>query len=298
VKRVGFDGIRADAIKHVDGSWMTELRQQLAAQVHATQSPRERFYMVGETYDFGNQGFIKSFIDPATKLDGQFDFPLRLKLLQAAVRGAEPLSNLKGFMDGNDNYYGANAVMSTWIGNHDLGRIIHQAERPPRWGEYDNGANCAWSGPGAVGSIEPYERVAVAMGVLFTSRGAPLVYYGDEIGLAGCGDPDNRRVMPWTGLNAHQQWLRGRIEALGAIRAAHPALRRGTRSTVSVGNDTWLYSMHSPEETVWVAINRGDSSATLSGLPNQALDELVEGTSVSGGSVTVPARQVRVYVVR
>ncbi|MFZ5443084.1 MAG: alpha-amylase family glycosyl hydrolase [Myxococcota bacterium] len=290
VKRVGFDGIRADAIKHVDGSWLPALRQALAAQVHATQSPRQRFYMVGETYDFGNQGYLRSFIDPATKLDGQFDFPLRRVLLQATVRGAEPLSNLKGFMDGNDGFYGADAVMSTWIGNHDLGRIIHMGERPARWGEYDNGSNCAWSGPAVVGSREPYERVAVAFAVLFTSRGAPLVYYGDEIGLPGCGDPDNRRVMQWTGLSADQQSLRTRLQKLGAARAAHPALRRGTRSTINVGNDTWLYAMQGGGETVYVALNRGDFAATLSGLPSVAFDELLDGASLSGPSVQVPAR--------
>jgi glycosidase len=298
VKRVGFDGLRADAIKHIDASWMTELRAQLATQVHATQSPRQRFYMVGETYDFGNQGYLKSFIDPATKLDGQFDFPLRLKLLQAAVRGAEPLSNLKGFMDGNDGFYGANAVMSTWIGNHDLGRVIHQAERPPRWGEYDNGGNCAWSGPSVVSGREPYERLAVAFGVLYTSRGAPLLYYGDEVGLPGCGDPDNRRPMQWSNLSADQQWLKARLQKLGTLRAAHVALRRGARTTLNVGNDTWLYSMSGGGETLYVAINRGDASATLSGLPAVALDELVEGTSTSGPSVTLPARQVRIFQVK
>ena len=30
-----------------------------------------------------------------------------------------------------------------------------------------------------------------------TNPGIPLIYYGDEIGLAGGGDPDNRRMMPW-----------------------------------------------------------------------------------------------------
>ena len=297
VKRVGFDGIRADAIKHVDPSWMTDLRTALDTQVLAAQSPRQRFYMVGETYDFGNQGYIKSFIDPATKLDGQFDFPLRLNLLQAAVRGAMPLSSLKAFMDGNDSFYGSNAVMSTWIGNHDLGRVIHQAERPPRWGEYDNGSNCAWSGPGVVSGRAPYERVANAYAVLLTNRGAPLIYYGDEIGMPGCGDPDNRRLMQWTGLSADQQWLQARVAALGTVRAAHPALRHGNRTTLAVGNDTWLYSMTSPEETLYVAINVSDSPASVTGLPSGALDELVEGTSVTGPSANVPARQARIFKV-
>jgi glycosidase len=298
VKRIGFDGIRADAIKHIDGSWLTELRQKLETEVHAGQNPRQRFYMVGETYDFGNRDFLKSFIDTRTKLDGQFDFPLRRILLQATVRGEEPMSNLKNFMDSNDSFYGTDAVMSTWIGNHDIGRIIHWAERPTRWGEYDNGVTCAWSGPAVVSSREPYERVAVSFGVLYTNRGAPLLYYGDEVGLPGCGDPDNRRTMPWNGLNTHQEWLKARIQRLGKIREEHPALRRGTRTTVSVGNDTWLYLMSSPGDAVYVAINRGDTSAMLNGLPMSPMNELVENVMTTGGSITVPARQVRILVAR
>ena len=96
--------------------------------------------------------------------------------------------------------------------------------------------------------------------------------------------------MPWAGLSADQLWLKTRLQKLGTQRALHPALRHGTRNTLNVGNDTWLYAMQSTEETVYVALNRGDSSATLSGLPSVAFDELLDGSSLTGPSVTVPAR--------
>ena len=41
--------------------------------------------------------------------------------------------------------------------------------------------------------------------MLLTNKGAPLIYYGDEIGLPGAGDPDNRRMMQFSGLSADQQ---------------------------------------------------------------------------------------------
>ena len=50
--------LRADAIKHVETSWMNDLRTALNTQVLAQQNPKQRFYMVGETYDFGNTAFI------------------------------------------------------------------------------------------------------------------------------------------------------------------------------------------------------------------------------------------------
>lgn len=40
-----------------------------------------------------------------------------------------------------------------------------------------------------------WSKQANAFAVLFTTKGAPLLYYGDEVGLPGAGDPDNRRMM-------------------------------------------------------------------------------------------------------
>src|SRR5439155_21876910 len=128
-----------------------------------------------------------------------------------------------------------------------------------------------------------------------TNKGAPLVYYGDEIGLPGAGDPDNRRMMQWSGLTADQSWLYARIKARTAIRAAHPALRRGHRTTVNVDADSWVYSMSvatggaNGVDTVYVAINRGDTDRVVNGVP-AGLTELVTGAAASG-AMTVPARQ-------
>ena len=52
--------------------WFSDLRARIDAEV-AWDQP---FYMVGETFD-GNRDLIKSYVDPNTLLNGQFDFPLR-----------------------------------------------------------------------------------------------------------------------------------------------------------------------------------------------------------------------------
>ena len=129
-----------------------------------------------------------------------------------------------------------------------------------------------------------------------TNRGAPLVYYGDEIGLPGAGDPDNRRPMQWTSYSANQTYLRDRLKRLGEIRARHPALRRGRRATINSDSDSWLFKQEiAGQDTVYVAINRGDSSKQLNGLPSGPLNEEITSTNANGPSVTVPARQVRIF---
>ena len=121
-----------------------------------------------------------------------------------------------------------------------------------------------------------------------------MLYYGDEIGLPGAGDPDNRRFMQWNGLTADQQWLRSRVAALGQLRKTHSALRRGKRAIVSATDDTFVYSMSDGTETIYIAINRGDVDQTVSGLPSQSWADLLNQSSVSGPSVLVPARSSRV----
>jgi glycosidase len=322
----GNDAFRLDAIKQVDPSWLAALRPAVTSQILANEMPQQRFYMVGETYDFQNRGLIASMIDPNTKLDGQFDFPLRIRLVEALLmrstqnlltpddlnwsRNAPPgMTGLSHFMDSNDTFYPTDAVMSTFIGNHDLPRSIHYAEQTvPQWLANDSPSNpSAADGKSNAWSNEPvletdpntYERMANAFAVILTNKGAPLIYYGDEIGQPGAGDPDNRRMMQWSGYSAAQQGLSARVKALTAIRAAHPAMRRGTRTTLDVTEDLWVYSLATlpgdpTPDTVYVAINRSDNDLTTTALPS-GLTEQITMTPEGSSPVTIPARQTRIF---
>jgi glycosidase len=297
-KEFGIDGYRLDAIKHVPMTWLTELRTAVSSNF---QTPTGgRFYLVGETYDYDSQQTLKDFVDPSTKLDGQFDFPLRKRLCDAVFARSMSLDSLFSWWNGNDSFYGAGALMSTWIGNHDIPRAIHFAS-----GQITDCYQGSWVGnswdPGAYAQpseAAPYERLALAFGLLMTNRGVPLIYYGDEIGLAGGGDPDNRRMMPWGALGTHQEWLRSRVTRLAAIRASSVALRRGWRVTVTSGADTFAYKLTGcgPSEEVFVFANRGDGEAQVSGLPAGSYTELLTETPQTGGAaVSVPARGMKIF---
>jgi glycosidase len=217
------------------------------------------------------------------------------------------MKGLAGFMDYNDAFYPPDAVMSTFIGNHDLPRSIHYAEQTlASWlGGNDqaalttNGQGNAWTGePTTETDPNTYERLANAFAVLLTNKGAPLIYYGDEIGLPGAGDPDNRRMMPWSGLSKAQQGLHDRIAKLTAIRAGHPSMRRGTRTTLFADEDLWVFSETTTDakgavDTAYVGINRNDTDRTTTSVPSGLPELVVGGTST--GSDTIPARETRIY---
>ena len=285
-KRVGADGFRLDAVKHIEDSWLLDLRARLDGEVEWDQI----FYLVGETFT-GERDLIKYYVRPDTMLDGQFDFPLRANILATVLRRAGSMQDLAGFLASNDTYYGAGAVMSTFIGNHDVPRVIGFAEDQPLYGsDWDDGKARAWSNrPGLPTSSRPFERLAVAYTLLFTSPGVPLIYYGDEVGLPGGGDPDNRRFMPWSGLSVDQTNLRTALSKLTRVRRDHAALRRGTRTILGSSPHTLVYEMQSPGDDVYVALNRDDTSQAAGGLPPGDYDDLVGGGTVHA-PLSIPPR--------
>jgi glycosidase len=275
-KELGIDGFRLDAVKQVETVWFTDTRARANAEVAWDQ----KFYMVGETFD-GNRDLIKSYVDPNTMLDGQFDFPLRGAVLGTLLHRSGAMSDLSGFVASNDTYYGPGSVMSTFLGNHDVPRAIEHALDTPMFDPWDGGKSDAWSNqPSLPASSNPFQRLAVAYTFLFTSPGIPMIYYGDEYGMPGAGDPDNRRFMQWSNYSQDQTHLHDQLAALGKMRAAHASVRRGTRTTLGVTNDTWTYKMSTAGDTVYVALNRGDA-AQDSGLPAGSYVDLLSGAQVS-----------------
>ncbi len=302
VDRLDVDGFRLDAVKHIEDQWLVDLRARVRAEIEPRKN--EHFYMVGETFT-GDRDLINAYVDPCAKLDGQFDFPWRMEVTTKLVMRQGTMNDLEGFLAYNENFYaGGRAVMSTFLGNHDIPRVVHLAQNTPQWGSaWDGGGGQAWLATPlpAPADAAPYERLGVAFTLLLTTKGAPLIYYGDEFGLAGAGDPDNRRLLFGpdgsfaTAPNAAQLALDAHVKKLTALRAQHPAMRRGVRAAVSASTDTLVYSMQSAADgdTVYVALNRSDAPQGAANLPPGAYVDLLSGAdvSVAGGSApSVPAR--------
>ena len=298
-REFGIDGYRLDAIKHQPLEWLQDLRARLNAEV---QEPAGgRFYLVGETFAYDDQALLKRFVNPDTLLDGQFDFPFKARLCEALFTPGGRMDAFSGWLAGNDSYYGPGALMTTWIGNHDIPRAIHFASR-----EIGNCREGSFPGNGWTPNYRQpndaaaYERLGLAFAVMFTNPGIPLIYYGDEIGLAGGGDPDNRRVMPWDDarLNPGQRSLRALVSALGQLRAENKVLSRGRRVPLHADQDTWVYRMtgcgaDAPDLTV--AINRADAAREVPIPAGDYDDALAPASGVAGGGrLQMAPRSVRI----
>ena len=288
------DAFRIDAAKHMDHVIMRTLSMRVREELEA--GGGAPFYLVGETYTFtdGHDLIMRYVAD--YELDGQFDFPLYYGIRDAFCGGMS-LRSLEGMVATGEAAYGE-ALMSPFLGNHDVSRFATACagnDRGP-WGETPD---LMAAGGSTVTEQRLIDRASMAFAFLLTQPGAPLVYYGDEIGLAGSGDPDNRRLMTFAPyLSANQAELLERVGRIGRARAGSTALRRGSRRELWVDDDFYVYVRDAGGgDAALVALNRSGSprSETVTvpaahGLAGRTLEDVARpGRSVTvvGGSATV-----------
>jgi glycosidase len=92
------------------------------------------------------------------------------------------------------------------------------------------------------------------------------VYYGDEIGLYGAGDPDNRRTMPWD----ETEWdtdLREWYKRIMNLRRTSPALRRGGFQLLVAEGGLVVFQRQSVEQRLIVAGYRGPDDLSEVSVP-------------------------------
>jgi neopullulanase len=129
------------------------------------------------------------------------------------------------------------AVQLNLLGSHDMPRILTIAD-----GDLD--------------------AVRLATLVQLTLPGAPCIYYGDEIGMAGAHDPYCRGAFP-TDEAAWNHELRSYVRGLVRLRHEHPVLRGGSFARAGVHGHAAAYARSSDTETLVVAINAGEEATTL-----------------------------------
>lgn len=98
--------------------------------------------------------------------------------------------------------------------------------------------------------------VRLAVVLLMTFPGVPCIYYGDEVGLEGGTDPDNRRCMPWDE-SAWDHDLRQHYQRLIHLRRTAPALRQGGFQIVYAQGGLLVYQRQSPDQRLLVIGYRG-----------------------------------------
>ncbi len=261
IRRFDLDGFRHDAVKHVPRRFWKRLTEKLREGPAAERS----LYQIGET--FGSDELIASYVGPGV-LDAQFNFNLFHPVRRLFLDEGAPFGRLGLLLERNLEYYGRNHLMGNLMDSHDKARYMAFADGDLVL-DVDNTAERAWRDAPAVSSSSSYDAVELYLCYMLTIPGIPFLYYGDEIGMTGAGDPDNRRMMRFgPQLTADEGKLLRRVRELVGMRRERPELRRGDFLLLHEGEDTvaWLRSAEDGAGKLsrsLVALNRGRSPRSV-----------------------------------
>jgi hypothetical protein len=278
-----------DATKQVMSNVCVDLRSKLSAAV-STNLP---FYMVGEALG-GVVDFVMDCVG-SDKLDGSFNDPLHDSIVDSFLHGNGTMWDFDNAVQYDEatwtgKYSGA--LMGHFFGSHDVPRAISLAA----------GSNTGdpWNNPPPVHETNPsaFSRLGLAQAFLLTYNSLPILWMGDEFGMPGAIDPDNRRMMRFgSDLSSNEQAALTTLQKLGKARAAHSALRRGTRTRLWVDGTFYAYGRVDGSDIVVAAFNLdGANPATRTmqvdniGLSNgTALVDVLSGTgaTVAANNLTI-----------
>ena len=222
IEEYDFDGFRHDATKHIPLNFWRTLNKKVKL---VSQKKGKYIYQIGETY--GSHNLIKSYINSGM-LDAQFDFNLYDNALPVFAKNTEDMRRLGDALKNSLANYGSHHLMGNITGNQDKPRFISYAdgtldfETP--WIEYKR---IGWTQDIKVQDTLAYKKLALFHAFNMTIPGIPIIYYGDEYGLPGAGDPDNRRMMQFKNLQTREESLRQEIKKLIDIRLSNMALIYG-----------------------------------------------------------------------
>lgn len=246
VQNYNLDGFRHDATKHIQKAFWRALTSKIKAEV--SKQGKDPLFQIGETY--GNPELISSYMDSG-QLDSQFDFNLYDAAVDAFAKEGSGYENLSRVLNESLDWYGSHHLMGNITGNQDRARFISYADGSVDFAEDPKLAG--WTreinNNGDIG----FYRLERLMAFLMTAPGIPCIFYGDEIGMPGANDPDNRRMMVFENLDSSQQSMLNATKKLINLRKSNMALMYGSTGIIEANEEFMLFERSYLGETVLVA---------------------------------------------
>jgi len=161
-----------------------------------------------------------------------------------------------------------NHVLQNLYDSHDTDRLASMFLNPDL--EYDQANRPQDNGPKyntGRPTSDCYQKVPLAATWQMMFLGAPMIYYGDEVGMYGADDPSDRKPMLWADLPANddpderiEPGLLDHYKRMIAIRNTYPALRLGSFEPVMMDDERGVFAFvrRLNDEIVLVVMNNSD----------------------------------------
>ncbi len=230
----GVDGFRVDYCIGPTPDFYAEFRR-------ATRTARPDCWTFGEAIDPPDSQLAFQ-----GGMDGTLDFILLEAMRQTFAYGEWDARRFADFLDRHEAYFPADFTRPSFLDNHDMNRFLWVAGNDKR-------------------------KLKLAALCQFTLSGAPIIYYGTEIGLS------QERDMRQHGRAIHEEarlpmiWDEGQdtalydfYAALSRVRKENPALRGGTRETVLAEGRCLAYRRRDASGSLVSVLNLSDQPVELS----------------------------------
>jgi glycosidase len=236
----GLDGFRVDTFAYID-------RKFWAAWHEGLRKIYLNFFTIGEVFHPDPsvtsrfEGGQRLWDGVDTGLTTLFDFPMCFVLRDVLLSDASA-GRIADILR-HDSLYPRPNLLLPFFSNHDMKRFASEPGSSP-------------------------SKLRLAFGLALTLRGIPQLYYGDEIGMSGGGDPDNRRDFPggWKedrrsaftkeGRTAEEQATFAYVQNLLRVRREHEALQTGVLWHLSSDASSYVFLRAAADEQVIVAFNK------------------------------------------
>lgn len=302
-REFAIDGIRMDTAKHVTPSYFAESFLPGVAE-----AARGDLYTIAEVFDDVTMKTARSYLDAG--FQSAFHFPLQKALVEVIAKGGSTDRVADAIAEGIASLGWERARdLVLFLDNHDIPRFTNA----PGFG---------------VPGVEIQRRLLLALDLVFTLPGVPQIYYGDELGVYGGKDPDNRRDLPAWAMSAEARSVEHpgeaagvpartfkRVQELAAMRKRSSALSDGTyrelwRQNGDRNANLFAFARGEGESARVVVLNNGAQAVRTripipavvfpngTGLHDELGDaEVPQHVTMTGGELVIdlPARSAAVY---
>ena len=226
IKEIGIDGWRLDVCDEVGHEFWRAFRKRI-------KKANKNTIIIGEIMHEANS-FLKG-----DQLDGIMNYPFKNAIIDFFGKNIINAREFLDIMAENRVLYMDSIIRQMWnlIGSHDTKRIYNECE----------------------GNIN---KIKLAIAYQFLYIGVPYIYYGDEIGLDGEDDPDNRKCMIWDEENQNKDLLNF-YKMMIKLRKENKELIYGDFEEIYCKNDLLAFKRVLKDTNILVLFNNSDKDEAI-----------------------------------
>jgi glycosidase len=284
---LGSAGWRLDVAPDKSHEWWQEFRPRV-------KSANPQAVILGEIWDDASPWVL------GNEFDSTMNYRFRRALIgfvngdtndpnQGFIQGLNP-DQFNSMLQSIKEDYPAPAFEATMnlVSTHDTQRIL--------WTLTPGARNREEKEFDAANLAEGKAKLKLLAIIQMTLPGAPTIYYGDEVGLTGDTDPDDRRPFPWQDKDVD---LLAHYRALTGLRHQHSFLRTGSFDRLYTHNDdgTYAYGRKDLSGAALVAVNQDTAPHSLTlDLSGYVPEGTTLTDALNGGTYTVVGGQITLGV--